>query len=386
MSSRVAVIGGSIAGCAVAIGLRGLGCDVTVYERSQGALAGRGLGIGIPTMVLPTLAEFLEPDLRSNRLGERAWFIPDGSPTGRVGWRQSFESVFTNWGVVWRALRAKVPDSVFRQRAEVLAVGADGTVVTDAGEECYDLVVGADGYRSIARGVVDPASRITYSGYVVWRGDFPIERLPEPVPPQVGTAANLVALSSGHVMAYPIPDASGDGERFNWVVYRGMPDRFADPTSLPPGRLDDDLFAAFRDAVAQLPPYWAELVQRTPRESLAVQPIYDAEVDRYVTGRLALAGDAGCLARPHTGAGALKALQDGQSLARAYREHGDWPAALAQYDAERTRTGRALAAMGRRLGVVLVTDTPDWSAMAEPDFSGVYQALQADLPYTAKGV
>lgn len=379
-AARVAIVGGSIAGCALAIALGGLDCDVTVYERSQGELAGRGLGIGVPSLVFPTLDEFLGADLRSHRLAERRWFLPDGTQTGRLGWHQPFGSVFTNWGVVWRSLRAKVPDSVYRQRVEVRAVGADATVVTDTGEERYDLVVGADGYRSIARGVVDPASRVTYTGYVVWRGDFPVGELPVPT-----EAANLVVFSGGHVMCYPIPGPTGAGENYNWALYRPLPDRFADPTSLPPGRLDDDLLAAFGEAVSQLPPYWAGLVGRTPRESVAVQPIYDVQVERYVAGRLALAGDAGCLARPHTGAGALKALQDAQSLARAYREHRDWPAALAQYDAERTEAGRTLAAIGRRLGAALVTDTPDWSSMAEPDIEEWFRAIQANSPYTAVG-
>jgi len=36
--SRVGIIGGSIAGCATAIALERLGCDVQVFERSSGVL------------------------------------------------------------------------------------------------------------------------------------------------------------------------------------------------------------------------------------------------------------------------------------------------------------------------------------------------------------
>ena len=46
--SRVAVVGGSIAGCAAAIALDRLGCRVDVFERSTGALRDRGSGIAIP--------------------------------------------------------------------------------------------------------------------------------------------------------------------------------------------------------------------------------------------------------------------------------------------------------------------------------------------------
>ena len=53
--SRVAVIGGSIAGCAAAIALRRAGCEVTVFERSQGALRARGAGIIVPRPLLAQL-------------------------------------------------------------------------------------------------------------------------------------------------------------------------------------------------------------------------------------------------------------------------------------------------------------------------------------------
>ena len=42
---RVAIVGGAIAGCAAAIELGRLGCEVTVFERSPGRLEDRGAGI-----------------------------------------------------------------------------------------------------------------------------------------------------------------------------------------------------------------------------------------------------------------------------------------------------------------------------------------------------
>src|SRR5262245_47502899 len=60
---NVAVIGGSIAGCAAAIALRRAGCEVTVFERSRGNLEDRGAGIGMPLALLHTLVErdFVDP-------------------------------------------------------------------------------------------------------------------------------------------------------------------------------------------------------------------------------------------------------------------------------------------------------------------------------------
>ena len=62
---NVAIVGGSIAGCAAAIALRRAGCEVTVYERSRGKLEDRGAGIGMPLALLHTLIErdFVDADM-----------------------------------------------------------------------------------------------------------------------------------------------------------------------------------------------------------------------------------------------------------------------------------------------------------------------------------
>ena len=71
--SRVGVIGGSIAGCATAIALERLGCDVQVFERSSGVLRDRGSGIAIPLA--------LRDDLR--RQTQRGETNGTGDPDGR---------------------------------------------------------------------------------------------------------------------------------------------------------------------------------------------------------------------------------------------------------------------------------------------------------------
>jgi 2-polyprenyl-6-methoxyphenol hydroxylase-like FAD-dependent oxidoreductase len=53
-------------------------------------------------------------------------------------------------------LRAAVPDEALRPGVTVSTVGADGTVLHSGGESRADLVVGADGVRSITRRSVWP--------------------------------------------------------------------------------------------------------------------------------------------------------------------------------------------------------------------------------------
>lgn len=62
--SRVAVVGGSIAGCAAAIALSRVGCDVTVCGRTHADLADRGFGL-LALATGTSLAVSSAPDART---------------------------------------------------------------------------------------------------------------------------------------------------------------------------------------------------------------------------------------------------------------------------------------------------------------------------------
>lgn len=146
------------------------------------------------------------------------------------------------------------------------------------------------------------------------------------------------------------------------------------PTSLPPGTLTDALHSHLAHIAAELlPPYWGGLVGLTAPDELFVQPLYDFTAPRYATGRLLLTGDAATVARPHTGAGAVKALQDATALESALRSAPCWAEALRAYDSERTAAGRAMVELGRRLGHALVEAAPDWGSMDPPALEAWWQ-------------
>ena len=56
-AQKVGIVGGSIAGSSAAILMSRAGHDVTVFERSRGALQGRGGGIGTPMATFKSLIE-----------------------------------------------------------------------------------------------------------------------------------------------------------------------------------------------------------------------------------------------------------------------------------------------------------------------------------------
>src|SRR5215475_1704177 len=130
--SRVGIIGGSIAGCATAIALERLGCDVQVFERSSGVLRDRGSGIAIPDALRDDLiaSDYLPADYPHCLVTHRWWILGDGTPSGRVLWVQSWPAAHNNWGVLWRALRAGVADARYHDAVTLHKFRQDADGVT----------------------------------------------------------------------------------------------------------------------------------------------------------------------------------------------------------------------------------------------------------------
>ncbi|WP_225843349.1 FAD-dependent monooxygenase [Streptomyces albus] len=378
--SHVAVVGGSIAGCAAAVALARAGCEVTVFERSRGGLRDRGAGITLPASLHGELldAGYLSPGMRVLRRDELIWLTRDGrSPDGRVVGRQPYPSIMASWALVWRGLRRQVPDSAYREGAAVTGVRqvGDGVEVWVNGRSAgrYAVAVGADGYRSTVRPAVAPEAAVRYAGYGLWRGDHPADRGADG--PRSPLLDDFVAVGfrGGHAVFYRIPDAGSDGYRQNWALYGSVPDALypdGKAAPVPRGQVTGTAAAHLHELIAgELPPTWADTVRRTELHELSINPMYDTTVSRYAKGPLLLAGDAGAIARPHTGAGAVKAIQDACALERVCQAGETWPEALAAFDAERRGAGNALTELGKHLGRMRVEDSPDWPALTPDDFA-----------------
>jgi 2-polyprenyl-6-methoxyphenol hydroxylase-like FAD-dependent oxidoreductase len=391
VGARIAVVGGSIAGCAAAVALRRAGCDVTVYERSSGELKDRGAGIGIPGPLGAELvaAGYLDAAMPVCPTTDRIWMVRDGADRdGRVIWRQPCPVAVNNWGVLWRTLRAGVPDEVYRPGAVIEAVETDSDDARlrfgDGSEERFDLVVGADGYRSVVRGLVAPRPRPSYAGYLAWRGNTEEGRLSDLGPLEEEGILATLCFPGGHGVFFLIPGFDGRADRgqrrVNWVIYGPAPQGrcFDDPVSMPPGSISGALSAVLDDLVAShFPPWWAKVVRLTDPGFSSVQPIYDHSAPTYVSDRALLIGDAATLTRPHTASGATKALQDALVLQRAFQEHDSLNQALRAYDRARCDAGNELVELGRRLGRAQVEQTPDWHSMTTQDFEAWSKAILA---------
>jgi 2-polyprenyl-6-methoxyphenol hydroxylase-like FAD-dependent oxidoreductase len=293
-----------------------------------------------------------------------------------------------NWTILWRALRAKVPDACYHADTPVTSVQAgnpEPVLTLAAGRDRFDVVIGADGYQSTVRPVITPGATLVPSGYGLWRGICPEDRLSAPALGALEKNFSTVVFPGGHGNAYLIPDASRPGKRLlNWGVYIVPPTRFIDLRLIPPGAVDDRLFGLLENVLARhFPALWANAIRLTGRDHVSVQPICDVTTPAYAHRRLVLAGDAGAVARPHTGSGATMALLDALALERWHRTAADWDTALDGYHLERGTAGNAQTELGRALGRAQVTGTPDWNSMSPADFDRWWSAFSAspDLIY-----
>jgi 2-polyprenyl-6-methoxyphenol hydroxylase-like FAD-dependent oxidoreductase len=379
----VGIVGGSIAGCAAAIALRRLGCDVTVFERSSGALRDRGSGIAIPNPLRDEMigAGYLPGDYRYFQAAGRDWLLDDGSAGGRLLWHQVGSASTNNWGVLWRALRAQVPDECYVDGSRITGVEERdddiALVLGDGTRHDFDIVVGADGYRSDVRTLLHPGSEPHYAGYILWRGNFPEAELTDRTKwdEVVRTGDWLtVCFEGGHGVMYPIPDFDDDGSsgglRVNWAIYSPQPEELVldEPTSIPPGQVAPDVLVHLERILETHFPAEIRPVFGSSPDEVSIQPIYDETIDFYVRGRVMLIGDAATVSRPHTGSGATKAMQDARLLEQLGAHHDDWEGLLAAYDADRTPAGQSLVELGRRIGRDQVEQTPPWADMTPDDF------------------
>jgi 2-polyprenyl-6-methoxyphenol hydroxylase-like FAD-dependent oxidoreductase len=355
------VVGGGIAGLASAIALSQAGWQVTVQEQARAfGAVGAGLSIsgnGMTALTALGLHEAVRAvacqtatagyqDLRDRWLMR----LPD---SGRDP-----AAITTIWGVHRQRLHTTLRCAAEAADGVGLVTDAQVTAIrpgVPAGERALvtfgteavpktaeaDLVVAADGVRSVVRSQLFPAAAPRYSGYSSWRGVvFDTTTADSRLVQALGPGAEFGSLRIS------------DSETY-WYGY----------CSSPEGAIFSDESTAARKRFGAWAGWIRDLVAATPATSLMRHDVYHLPTgpSNCTSGRVVLTGDAAHAALPTTGQGAATAFEDavcvGRMIAAPVREGGDMTAALTAYDKTRrerceriVRTGVMIGRLGAGVG------------------------------------
>jgi 2-polyprenyl-6-methoxyphenol hydroxylase-like FAD-dependent oxidoreductase len=312
------VVGGGIGGLTAAVALLRAGWRVTVLEQAP-RFAEVGAGIALTANGLAALDHLGLGDAAR----EAGWRVHlDGTQDHRGRWLLRTPRQTGRTGEVYgiyrpelhRVLReAAAAGAELRTGARVVGVeagepgspgqpdgGAQACVLVGrpdgAGEPerlAADLVVGADGLRSVVRSAVDPAATLRYCGMSAWRGIVH--------QPGIVTDSFVVRWGPGAEMGAVRLDAT----RLYWYGFAASDEgaRWADEQGAALARFAD----------------WAEpartLIQRTRPDDVIRHDVYSVRPLRtYVAGRVVLVGDAAHAMLPTMGQGANSSIEDGVTL------------------------------------------------------------------------
>ncbi|MGH3816130.1 MAG: FAD-dependent monooxygenase [Pseudonocardiaceae bacterium] len=368
-STRVAVIGGGIAGPVTALALHRIGIEPTVYEAYEhgaeqaGAFlttAPNGLAalqlLGAYEAVLAAgfaTPRFVISNSKGKRLGEM------GSTTTVPGRPQPLTIRRSD---LYRAItdevrRAGITVEYGKRLAEVDE--SDEWVCarfTDGSTSTADLLVGADGVRSRARTIIDPAAPAPrYLGLLGCGGYARSTRL--------DSAPGVFHFVFGRraFFGYTVPQP-GQVWWFANLPRRAEPAR-SELDELRGEALRGVLLDAFADD--RVPA--ADIIGET-EHLIDALPMHDlAPLRAWHRGRMVLAGDAAHVTSPSSGQGASLAIEDAVILAQCLRDLPDHPRAFERYQqlrwqrvkkifdaAARVNSNKAAGPLARRVRDVLL--------------------------------
>jgi len=348
-SRHVVIVGGGVAGPALALFLKKAGISCAVYE-SHPYTEGVGGGLGLAPNGMKVLAALGLAD----RLRARATAITRfdfrnarGAVLGSVRLDPSAygqPTVAMSRSLLFETLAEEVRDQgiehhfgkrlvdVQEHEGRTLARFADGTRAEG------DLLVGADGARSTVHGHLLPDAHAEFTGLIGIGGFVPLSDAPAFAP-----ATMTFVFGRRGFFGYSGADA---GTAMWWTnLFR---DREFTPSELRSVNADEvrrELSERFGGYHAPIP----TLVGRTS-EYVLMNATDVQSLPAWHRGRVMLIGDAAHAVSPNSGQGASLALEDAMYLARLLRDCDDFREAYARFERDRKPRAEKVVAEGRRRG------------------------------------
>ncbi|AQH04813.1 salicylate 1-monooxygenase (plasmid) [Burkholderia sp. KK1] len=337
---RVGVIGGGIGGVALTGALARQGIEVRLFERAS-VFGDVGAGI----QMTPNAVKVLNALGAGDALREAA-FVPQAIvgrnwETARENFRIPLASecqalygapfYHVHRADLHRILTTLVPAGAARLSTSCIDVrqeaGSAVAVFDDGSEFEADLIVGADGVRSIVRTTLFGEEAPRFTGNMCFRAVVPFDEMPAFVSPD----SSFWLGPHAHVVTYYVRG----GAAVNIVAVAETQSWVEESWNAKSSR--DELLATFEG--------WHPNLQRLfeRADSVFKWGLFDRDPMRtWSRGNVTLLGDAAHPMLPFLSQGAAMAIEDGYVLARSLGAHGaDIASALRDYEAERLpRTSR----------------------------------------------
>lgn len=367
----IAVVGGGIAGLALALGLERHGIACEVFEAAAEV---QELGVGITLLPhatrelqalgpLPEIEALAIDNLESlffNRWGQ---FVYREARGRHAGYEHPELGIHRGklHGVLWRAALQRLGAQRLHtdHRCTGFEQSADGVRLRfqNGRERLASAVVACDGVNSAVRRQLVPDDRLCFAGINTWRG----VTVHKPI--LTGRSyLRIGSIDTGKMVIYPIVDnVDGQGNQLiNWVAEIRRPGAAMNDWNKP-GRLDDflPLFEGWRYDWLDVP----ALI--TGAQQIFEYPMVDKDpLPRWGEGRITLMGDAAHPMYPRGSNGSAQALIDARTLAgELAASPGEPEAALRRYEAARIGATARVVQTNRTL-------PPDAIIMKADELSG----------------
>lgn len=368
---RIAIVGGGIGGLTLALALRQRGIEATVYEQASelseigaavalSANATRELRrLGVLDLIAGCSTEPSELIYRDWRKGHRIAAFPvhdDLAYQKRFGapyfgiHRADLQRILSG-ALAGAGLRLGHRLTELFEHDQAMSLSFANGRIAEA-----DLVIGADGVRSLVRRYVTGGEETIYSGTSAFRGIVPAKQLPSLPDPQ---AIQFWMGPGAHLLHYAIGERAQDVNFFAVVEgpktwsHEGWQAPVEPSTALAP-------FKGWHPAVTEMV---AAVEHRVRWGLFTVRPLR-----QWWRGRAVLLGDAAHAMVPHHGQGANTTIEDAITLAEMLTStrRDEIEATMARY--QRLRRSRTrIIQLSSRVTNDLLHLSDESSALADRD-------------------
>ena len=326
---KIAIVGAGYGGAAAAKALSLLGADVTVYEQAS-QIREVGAGIGLRPATMERFRQWGSFDAIARVSSPSDYFeilTATDQPIMKDSWPVSGDETQTyliHRGDFIEALLSVLPEGMVRLGHKLESIEDRGatsvlTFANDVTAEA-DLVIGADGIKSVVRRQLFSDKGPVFSGEHAYRAVISLDD------------------TEGMINDDNLRMYIGRGTKVYLLPLRHRNQVSFDITALNP----DSTWApeiTIEDMVATVQGFDERIVNMTrglDLTTVSIRAVYDIDpVENWHTDSVALLGDAAHSMLHHQGQGANSAIEDAGAIADALAQAGSVKEALALYQAVR---------------------------------------------------